>query len=155
MEVIPWGSYWLHLLWCCCSLLQVPANKGTCILQVTIDAIWLKAEESLNTPRDITSTSGCLPQSQMQKWFLTPPCKSKWRILHFVMVWMGIAKHFEFALTLLLLTKWMLASRQHYRRTRHQTWLSWHLVLYQQGEVKWMGVEPPRKVVMVLRPDWL
>ena len=43
------------------------ASKGTCVPQATIEAIWVKAEEYLNTPGDITGAPGCSPHSRMVK----------------------------------------------------------------------------------------
>ena len=43
------------------------ASKGTCVPQATIEAIWVKAKEYLNTPGDITGAPGCSPHSRMIK----------------------------------------------------------------------------------------
>ena len=43
------------------------ASKGVSVPYTTIEAIWCKVEEYLNTPTDVTSAPGCSSQSRMVK----------------------------------------------------------------------------------------
>ena len=77
-------------------------SKGTCVPQATMEAIWVKAEEYLNTPGDITGAPGCSPHSRMIK-SRSGSRPNLARDPSFVMICVGIGRGLGFALTQLLL----------------------------------------------------